>query len=55
MIFLVIHRRWPELPPVQPFIVVGAGVVLSFAVALASWFPARRARSVDPIVALRAE
>ncbi len=55
MVLLAVHRHWPELPAAQPLILLGAGVILSAAVALASWFPARRASSVDPIIALRAE
>ncbi len=53
--FVLIHRRLPELPPAQPILWLGAGVVLSAAVAFASWFPARRAGRIDPIEALRSE
>ena len=55
MILLFVHRRWPDLPAVQPLIVIGAGVILAAIVALACWFPARRASSVDPMIILRTE
>ena len=51
----IAHHQWPEVPATDPFILLGAAVVLSAGVALASWLPARRASRVDPIVALRAE
>lgn len=49
------RHQWPDLPKADPFIWIGAAVVLSAGVALASWLPARRASRVDPIIALRAE
>jgi predicted permease len=51
----IIHHQWPDVPAGDPFIWLGAALVLSAGVALASWLPARRASRVDPIVALRAE
>jgi putative ABC transport system permease protein len=51
----IVHNQWPDVPAADPFIWLGAAVVLSAGVALASWLPARRASRVDPIVALRAE
>jgi predicted permease len=51
----IIHQQWPEIPVSDPLIWIGAIVVLSAGVALASWLPARRASRVDPIIALRAE
>ena len=51
----IIHHQWPDVPAGDPFIWLGAAVVLSAGVALASWLPARRASRVDPIIALRAE
>ena len=51
----VAHHQWPEIPAADPFIWIGAVVVLSAGVALASWLPARRASRVDPMIALRAE
>jgi predicted permease len=49
------HHQFPDLPTAHPLIWLGAAVVLSGGVALASWLPARRASRVDPIIALRAE
>ncbi|MEY2504719.1 MAG: hypothetical protein QOG27_999, partial [Verrucomicrobiota bacterium] len=51
----MVHHQWPEIPASDPLIWIGAVVVLSAGVALASWLPARRASRVDPIIALRAE
>jgi len=41
--------------PLDPLSIGIAIVVLSFAIALATWLPARRAASIDPIRALRTE
>ena len=51
----VLQHEWPGVPAGDPLIWLGAAIVLSLGVALASWFPARRAGRVDPITALRAE
>lgn len=51
----IIHYQWPDVPTADPLIWLGAAIVLSAGVALASWLPARRASRVDPIVALKAE
>jgi len=51
----IVHHQWPELPASDPLIWIGAIVVLSAGVAVASWLPARRASRVDPMIALRAE
>jgi ABC-type antimicrobial peptide transport system permease subunit len=50
-----VRHQWPEIPASDPLIWIGAIVVLSIGVAVASWLPARRASRVDPMIALRAE
>jgi putative ABC transport system permease protein len=51
----VVQRRWPEVPAAAPLIWIGAAILLVLAMAVASWWPARRAARVDPMVALRAD
>jgi len=51
----IVRHQWPEIPASDPLIWLGAIVVLSAGVAVASWLPARRASRVDPMIALRAE
>ena len=51
----IVRHQWPDAPSSDPFIWIGAIIVLSLGVALASWLPARRASRVDPVIALRAE
>ena len=41
--------------PTQPAVFIAAATLLSLVVLLATWMPARRAATVDPAVALRAE
>ncbi|HEX8077243.1 MAG TPA: ABC transporter permease [Chthoniobacterales bacterium] len=51
----IVRHQWAEAPAGDPIIWIGAAIVLSAGVALASWLPARRASRVDPVIALRAE
>jgi putative ABC transport system permease protein len=44
-----------EVEPSDPVTYIGIAIVLGATAALAAWWPARRAASVDPMVALRAE
>jgi putative ABC transport system permease protein len=49
------QNQWAAMPTPGFISWIGAAFVLSAAVALACWLPARRAARVDPAVALRAE
>ena len=44
-----------EVRPTDPLTYMAIAIVLGSTAALAAWWPARRAASVDPMVALRAE
>ncbi|MGH8163934.1 MAG: FtsX-like permease family protein, partial [Rhodanobacteraceae bacterium] len=51
----LLQHEWPGVPTGDPMIWLGAAVVLSLGVGLASWLPARRAGRIDPMEALRYE
>lgn len=44
-----------EVDPADPVVYLGLSAVLLLVAECASWFPARRATRIDPVVALRAE
>ena len=44
-----------DLQPADPVVYVSLAVVLLIVTECASWFPARRATKIDPVIALRAE
>ncbi len=44
-----------EVNPADPLIYLGVAAVLLFVAECASWFPARRATRIDPVIALRAD
>ncbi len=54
-IFRLVQSQWAEMPMPNLFAWIGGAIVLSIAVGIACWLPARRAARVDPIVALRYE
>jgi MacB-like periplasmic core domain len=54
-IFRLVQSQWAEMPIPSLFAWIGGAAVLSIAVGIACWLPARRAARVDPIVALRYE
>jgi predicted permease len=51
----LIQNQWAEMPAPNVIAWLAAGAVLSAAVGVACWLPARRAARVDPVIALRAE
>ena len=51
----VISAIFQGVVPVEPTSMIGAALILAFVTLVASFLPARRAASVDPIRALRAE
>jgi putative ABC transport system permease protein len=42
-----------EVNPANPIFYVGVSAVLLLVAVMASWFPARRATRIDPVIALR--
>ncbi|HUL52703.1 MAG TPA: hypothetical protein VLT83_04750, partial [Opitutaceae bacterium] len=44
-----------EVRPVDPTVYTAGALLLFTVAAVASWLPARRAATVDPVIALRAE
>jgi ABC-type antimicrobial peptide transport system permease subunit len=51
----LVQNQWAEMPAPNIMAWLSAAFVLSGAVILACWLPARRAGRVDPVIALRAE
>jgi ABC-type antimicrobial peptide transport system permease subunit len=51
----VLQKLLFDLSPTDPVTYLAAVVLLGVAAVVASWVPARRASSVDPMVALRAD
>ena len=44
-----------EVDPADPLIYLAVSVMLLLVAECASWFPARRATRIDPVIALRGE
>ena len=44
-----------EVNPADPWVYLALSVTLLLVTELASWFPARRATRIDPVIALRTE
>jgi ABC-type antimicrobial peptide transport system permease subunit len=42
-----------EVDPAEPFIYLALSATLLLVAECASWFPARRATRIDPVIALR--
>jgi predicted permease len=51
----IVQNHWAQMPWPNAIAWLSAAAVLSGAVGLASWLPARRASRIDPVIALRAE
>jgi putative ABC transport system permease protein len=51
----LVRTQWPQMPTPNVIAWIGGIVVLSAAVAVACWLPARRAARIDPVIALRSE
>lgn len=54
-VFRLVRSQWMNMPAPNLPAWIGAGAILTAAVVIASWLPARRAMRVDPNVALRCE
>jgi putative ABC transport system permease protein len=44
-----------EVDPADPLVYVALSVIFLLVAECASWFPARRATRIDPVIALRTE
>ena len=44
-----------EVDPAEPLVYLALSVTLLLVTEFASWFPARRATRIDPVIALRTE
>jgi ABC-type antimicrobial peptide transport system permease subunit len=44
-----------EVNPADPLVYIGVAAILLIVAECSSWFPARRATRIDPLIALRAD
>jgi len=51
----VMQQMLFEVNPADPWVYLALSVALLLVTELASWFPARRATRIDPVIALRTE
>jgi ABC-type lipoprotein release transport system permease subunit len=49
------HWEFYRVGPYDPLTLCGAGILFLTIALMASWIPARRAASIDPMMALRCE
>jgi predicted permease len=52
---IALRSVFEQFTATSPLVYLGVAAILSFATAIACWFPAQRATRVDPIVTLRTE